>query len=53
MTFPCTRCGACCRSLANVPALAELDRGDGVCVNLRGELGEEHSCAVYEDRPAE
>jgi Fe-S-cluster containining protein len=49
VTFPCSRCGACCR----VAGLVEesLNRGDGACVHLRGEPGGEHSCAVYEDRP--
>lgn len=51
MTFPCTRCGACCRSLMHVEGLAHLDRGDGACVYLTGEPGGEHGCEVYADRP--
>lgn len=53
MTFPCTRCGACCRLVSVVPALAHLDRGDGACRHLTGEAGGEHGCAVYADRPRE
>lgn len=52
MTFPCSRCGACCRSIGAIPALADLDRGDGACVHLVGEPGSEHGCEIYETRPA-
>jgi len=47
-TFPCTACGACCRSLAGSPLYSELDRGDGVCRHLdeRSNL-----CRIYEERP--
>lgn len=49
--FDCNRCGACCRSIGNLPGAAALDRGDGVCRHLRGEPGDEHACAIYESRP--
>jgi uncharacterized protein len=49
--FACNRCGACCRVVGGVPELAHLDRGDGACKHLVGTAGEEHSCAIYEDRP--
>jgi uncharacterized protein len=52
VTFPCTRCGACCRMVGTVEGLRDLDRGDGACVHLQGEPGEEHGCAIYETRPA-
>ncbi len=39
--FPCTKCGECCRHV-----IAPLDRGDGVCKNLKNNL-----CAIYEKRP--
>jgi hypothetical protein len=29
-----------------VPQLAPFDRGDGVCINLSGNL-----CRIYQDRP--
>lgn len=44
--FPCARCGECCRHVNLVPELAEYDRGDGVCIKLRGNL-----CGIYETRP--
>ena len=43
MSFPCTKCGACCRSVHGTP----LDRGDGACVHL----GEDNACRVYDERP--
>jgi Fe-S-cluster containining protein len=53
MSFDCNRCGACCRVIGAVPSLAHLDRGDGACKHLLGSAGEEHACAIYEDRPTE
>lgn len=58
--FPCTGCGACCRSVDGVKenkhlhpkAIQELieafpyDHKDGVC-----EMLVDNKCAVYEDRP--
>lgn len=51
MAFDCVRCGACCRVVSTVAELAHLDRGDGACVHLRGTPGDEHTCAIYDDRP--
>lgn len=48
MSFPCARCGACCRLAGRVPELAHLDRGDLVCVNLT----EDNECSIYDERPA-
>lgn len=44
--FYCNRCGECCRNLNLSPLYAELDRGDGVCRYLVGNL-----CSIYDDRP--
>ena len=44
--FQCDRCGECCRHLDLSPLYAELDRGDGVCRYLDGNL-----CSIYETRP--
>ena len=44
--FLCDRCGACCRHLNFSPIYKELDRGDGVCKYLSGNL-----CSIYENRP--
>lgn len=44
--FKCDKCGLCCRSLKLNPMYMELDRGDGVCKYLEGNL-----CSIYEQRP--
>ena len=46
MMFYCDRCGACCRHLELSPLYRELDRGDGICKYLSGNL-----CSIYETRP--
>lgn len=46
MMFPCNQCGCCCRHLDKSPLYSELDRGDGVCKFLSGNL-----CSIYERRP--
>ena len=44
--FPCDHCGACCRNLKLSALYRELDRGDGVCRYLDGNL-----CSIYQTRP--
>lgn len=44
--FKCDCCGCCCRHLDKSSIYAELDRGDGVCKFLSGNL-----CSIYENRP--
>jgi len=46
MMFPCDKCGACCRSLHRSALYADLDRGDGICRYLTGNL-----CSIYPQRP--
>ena len=46
--FPCTACGACCRSLSHAPIYAGLDRGDGICRHF--DTGT-NLCRIYEIRP--
>lgn len=43
--FQCNKCG-CCRNLNKSILYAGLDRGDGVCKYLDGNL-----CSIYEERP--
>ena len=43
---PCEKCGECCRHISGIPELAEYDRGDGVCIHLKGVL-----CEIYDHRP--
>ncbi len=45
-SFPCSRCGECCRHINLILQLAHFDRGDGVCIHLRENL-----CSIYVDRP--
>ena len=44
--FECDCCGCCCRNLDKSSLYAELDRGDGMCKYLRGNL-----CSIYANRP--
>ena len=46
MMFPCDKCGECCRNLNLSKVYSELDRGDGVCRYLDGNL-----CSIYQNRP--
>lgn len=46
MSFLCDKCGECCRNIGGVAVYADLDRGDGVCRHLRGDL-----CSIYKTRP--
>lgn len=43
--FPCTSCGACCRTAYAISLYG--DRGDGTCA----KLGEDDRCMIYESRP--
>lgn len=44
--FICDKCGECCRNLWRSKLYKDLDRGDGVCKHLVGNL-----CSIYDDRP--
>lgn len=44
--FICSMCGECCRNLDKSEVYKSLDRGDGVCKYLEGNL-----CSIYENRP--
>lgn len=46
--FPCSSCGACCKSIQLSPLTAWLDRGDGVCKHFDDT---ENVCSIYESRP--
>ena len=46
MMFTCDRCGCCCRNLDKSELYKELDRGDGTCKYLHGNL-----CSIYNERP--
>lgn len=44
--FMCSQCGECCRHIYLSPIYRQLDRGDGVCRYLCGNL-----CSIYTSRP--
>lgn len=44
--FQCDCCGCCCRNLDKSDLYADLDRGDGICKYLSGNL-----CSIYKKRP--
>lgn len=44
--FQCNKCAKCCENLSRSELYRELDRGDGVCKYLVGNL-----CSVYDERP--
>lgn len=46
MMFQCDACGECCRNLDKSSLYKELDRGDGTCRYLKGNL-----CSIYDIRP--
>jgi len=47
-SFPCTNCGACCKSIQMSIRTAWLDRGDGVCEYFDDA---QNICSIYENRP--
>lgn len=44
--FHCDMCGQCCRNLSKSDLYAFLNRGDGICKYLKGNL-----CSIYKNRP--
>lgn len=44
--FQCDACGECCRNVEKSAIYADLDRGDGTCKYLKGNL-----CSIYDKRP--
>jgi len=46
MMFECDKCGNCCRNLKMSELYNDLDRGDGICRYLVGNL-----CSIYDNRP--
>lgn len=48
ISFPCTQCGACCKSISGIDFLATYDRGDGQCKYLDESTNQ---CRNYENRP--
>lgn len=44
--FKCDCCGCCCRNINKSELYSELDRGDGICKYLSGNV-----CSIYSERP--
>ena len=44
--FTCSKCGECCRHIGGIQIFDELNRGDGICKFLEGNL-----CSIYKNRP--
>lgn len=44
--FLCSQCGECCRHVNLSPVYSQLDRGDGICKYLEGNI-----CSIYQTRP--
>ena len=44
--FKCDCCGNCCKNIAKSELYSDLDRGDGVCKYLIGNI-----CSIYNERP--
>lgn len=48
LEFPCTKCGACCKSVRLSELTQHFDRGDGSCKHFDEE---ENNCQIYDSRP--
>ncbi|MEQ1667282.1 MAG: YkgJ family cysteine cluster protein [Sulfuriferula sp.] len=48
MSFPCTKCGLCCRHVDRSELTQALDDGDGVCMHLDRKAD---ICTIYDSRP--
>ncbi|WP_407676559.1 YkgJ family cysteine cluster protein [Photobacterium obscurum] len=47
-SFPCDKCGLCCRNIRGHELYLHLDRGDGVCCHFDEN---NNLCAIYDERP--
>lgn len=47
MTFPCTKCGLCCKNIDKIPQLSHYHAGDGICFHYNDDVG----CTIYANRP--
>jgi uncharacterized protein len=53
--FPCTQCGACCRTTEALEAIGLSVKDDGSCEHLTETADDEghaiYECEIYQDRP--
>lgn len=47
-SFPCDKCGACCRHVDRAEETQFLDRGDGICKHYNET---NFLCTIYHERP--
>ncbi len=47
MSFPCTKCGLCCKHIDKVKQLSDYHTGDGICIYYDPKIG----CQIYPNRP--
>lgn len=47
-SFPCEKCGACCRHVDRAKETQFLNRGDGICINYDEKT---MLCSIYQERP--
>ena len=47
-TFPCDRCGLCCRHIGGIELFKDMDDGTGVCRFLDRKT---NLCMIYASRP--
>lgn len=47
-SFPCDKCGACCRHVDRAEETQFLDRGDGICKHYNET---NLLCTIYHERP--
>lgn len=48
LEFPCTKCGACCKSVRLSELTQHFDRGDGACKHFDEAT---NNCQIYGSRP--
>lgn len=48
MSFPCTKCGLCCKNIAGIAELKDFDLGNGVCKYFDCQS---NTCKIYATRP--
>ena len=46
--FKCSKCGACCRSIAGIELFRDMDDGSGTCKFLDKDS---NLCKIYNSRP--
>ncbi|WP_374759877.1 YkgJ family cysteine cluster protein [Iodobacter sp.] len=47
MSFPCTKCGQCCKNIGKIKQLSEFHLGNGICIYFNENVG----CTIYQSRP--